>query len=239
MKFLYYLPAIGNGNLDVKKNILLHNLDYIYKNIHETFCVSISFYDTSEEIKQCIQRLDYIERAYFYEKKGVLTELFLTNPINEHISSFDYILFVLDDVKIIHIDIPKMIEIKEKHDIRILSPKILKSTWWFMKTPKHLTIQNFLETYMLLLQPSDFLRFCSIHTIENKWMWGVDFLYGYYNIKAGVIHNYIASHELPSKNDKHGEPELLMEQYLQKHTKYSKLSQVSAEYTAIVQTIES
>jgi len=237
MKLLYYLPAIGIKNLDKKHAILLHNLHYIYNNIKEKFSVSIGFYTVSEHIKRSINGLDFIENAYFYEKEGVLTELFLTNPNNDQIELYDYIIYALDDVKIVNMDIPRMIQIKEQYNIEILSPKILCSTHGFMRNNHNLTIQNFLEVYFLLMRPVDFRRFCSIHTIENKWMWGVDFLFGYYKIKAGVLNTCVANHELPS-NSSSGLASSLMIQYLISRTKYTTLQQVSRDYKAIVETID-
>jgi hypothetical protein len=239
MKLLYYLPAIGNNNLDIKYNILLHNLNYIYNNIGEKFSIAINFYTVSEMIKENIKNLDFIENMYVYEKEGILTELFLDSDSNKYLSSYDYILFVLDDVKIIDLDILKMIEIKNKYNIEILSPKITKSTHKFMNeySNNKLTFNNFLEIYLLLLSPTDFNKFCSIHTKENKWMWGVDFLFGYYKITTAVIHKYSANHELPS-NGNSGEAITLCDQYLKSKTKFTNLSSIQRVYKPVINTID-
>jgi len=237
MKFLYYLAAFGNNDIPVKYDILIHNLNYIYNNIKEKFSIVINFYTISNEIKDNIRKLDFIENTYFYEKTGILTELFLTNPYNNEIHNYDYILFTLDDVKIINIDILNMIEIKKKHKIQILSPKILNSTHPFMNVFNNLTIHNFLEVYMLLLSPLDFDTFCSIHTIENKWMWGVDLLFGYYNIKAGVINSYVVNHVFPSKTYRTDAANMCNE-YMRKYTKYTNYEQIPKDYYAISQKID-
>ena len=98
MKLLYYLPSIGEGNLDIKRDILLHNLNSIHNTIKESFDVSLNCYTPCEEIITKIKALEFITNIYIYEKKGVLTELFLTNPNNDKNQLYDYILFVLDDV---------------------------------------------------------------------------------------------------------------------------------------------
>jgi hypothetical protein len=59
-----------------------------------------------------------------------------------------------------------MIQIKNKYNIEIFSPKVINSSW-------NLTFHNFLEIYFLLLSPKDFHKFFSLHTIENKWTWGI------------------------------------------------------------------
>jgi len=242
MKLLYYLPAIGDPDLGIKEAILLHNLNYIYKNIMQPFSLLINFYTHSESIKAAVRGLGFIEQFYISERKGVLTELFLRNSDNIHVSEFDYVLFVLDDVKIVELDLPKMIDIKTKHGLEILSPRILKSTHSYMNNGRSLTIHNFLEIYLILMTPKDFNRFCSIHTIENKWMWGVDLLFGYYKITAGVIHNYSASHELPSKTLSN--PKLVAEacnlsnRYLQERTVYKNFREIMASCSAVSATID-
>jgi hypothetical protein len=237
MKFLYYLAAFGHDDIPIKYDILIHNLNYIHNNIKEKFSIVINFYTISNEIKAAIQQLDFIENTYFYEKKGILTELFLTNPYNNVIHNYDYILFTLDDVKIINIDILTMIEIKKKYKIQIFSPKIINSTHPFMNVFDNLTIHNFLEVYMLLLSPFDFETFCSIHTIENKWMWGVDLLFGYYNIKAGVINSYVVNHVFPSKTYRTDAANMCNE-YMRKYTKYTNYEQIPNDYYAISQKID-
>ena len=37
MKLLYYLPALGENNLNIKYDILLHNLNCIYDSINKSF----------------------------------------------------------------------------------------------------------------------------------------------------------------------------------------------------------
>ena len=236
MKLLYYLPAIGDPDIETKHKILMHNIHYIYNTIREPFSICINFYTISDHIKICLYLLPFIQHLYIYEKHGVLTELFLTNPHNTHVSNFDYILFVLDDVKITDMDLNYMISVKEKYNIEILSPQILKSTHKFMNTYNELTINNFLEVYLLLLTPTDFHKFCSIHTLENKWMWGVDFLFGFYNIKTGVLPKCIAEHILPSSANQK-EAERLMTEYIIKHTKYETFSNILNNFTPIICTI--
>ena len=76
---------------------------------------------------------------------------------------------MLDDVKIINLDLYELIEIKHKYKIEILSPQVSKSTHKFMNSYNdYLTFNNALEVYCLLLMPDNFVRFSSIHTIENK-----------------------------------------------------------------------
>ena len=152
MKILYYLPAFGNPAIDIKYEILNHNISYIYNQIKTPLDMCINFYTPSPQLITNIQNNNCINKLFVHEKKGVLTELFLTNPHHSHINKYDYILFIFDDIKIVNIDIMKMIEIKEKHNFEILSPKIIKSSHLFMRDlSEGVSVNNFLEVYLLLI----------------------------------------------------------------------------------------
>ena len=60
MKLLYYLPAFGNNNLEIKYNILIHNLYYIYNKINKPFDICINFYTISDDIKVKLKSLSFI-----------------------------------------------------------------------------------------------------------------------------------------------------------------------------------
>jgi hypothetical protein len=218
MKLLYYIASIGHPDLTKKINILLHNLTYIYNVIDNKFDIMINCYEedsTIEHIIHNIKGINVIDNYFSYKKKGVLTELFLTNPNNTIMYNYDYIIFILDDVKIINLNIPRIIRLKKQYNIELLSPKIIGSTHTFMNIYNNITINNFLEIYLLILNPDELHKFFSLYTIENKWMWGVDLLFGYYNIRAGIINMYSAQHVLPSKSNK-AEALELMNTYLKK-----------------------
>ena len=89
MKFIYYLACIGSKNLDKKLDILSANLNYIYTDIQCKFDIIVNCYDNYEEVYDYIQQFDFITNKWFYNKPGVLTELFLTNPHNTRLSKYD------------------------------------------------------------------------------------------------------------------------------------------------------
>jgi len=238
MKFLYYVACIGNPDLDIKMEIQLSNLQYIYNDIKCNFDVCINCYETKDtiynDIFDQIKKLNFIDRCYMYVHKGVLTELFLTNPHNKCVDNYDYIMFIMDDVRIIDINLLELIRIKKLLNISVLSPKILNSTYSYMYFHNDITINNFLEIYLVLLSPSDFKQFIGLYTIDNKWMWGIDLLFGYYNIRAGIANYYSAVHELPSKSNKR-DAVYGMLSYLGTHTAYKSMSDITNKYKPIVE----
>jgi hypothetical protein len=77
-----------------------------------------------------------------------------------------------------------------------------------------------------------------MHTIQNKWMWGADFLFGHYNIKAGVFNDCVANHVLPSESNR-GEANRKMYEYFLTHVKkYRSLNDIRKDYPEIVEQID-
>ena len=239
-KILYYLAAIGNPFIEKKVDILNHNLNYIHNNINIDFDIIVNSYELDDNINNLIyntiKKNTFINEVNIYKLKGVLVELFKTNPHNATIPNYDYILFILDDIKLINMDILEMIRIKNKYNIQILSPKITGSTHPFMTMYKNITINNFLEVYCLLLNPDDFSIFCSIYTIENKWMWGVDHLFGFYKIRAGLVNKFIANHEWKKRCYTSDDAEPVMLEYLKK-TPFGSLKDIINKYSPIIEEI--
>ena len=202
MNILYYLPAIGCPNLPQKLETLDHNLTYIYKNINKNFDIIINCYSNADAILSFLKNFEFLDNVFPHEKEGVLTELWLTNPHNDVIKNYDYILFILDDVLIQNLDIRTMIEVKTTYKLQIISPKVINATYSWMQSYSGLTLNNALEIFCLILTPDDFHLFASKNTIRNKWMWGVDFLFGYWNMNVGIYHKQSVLHTLPSMSNR-------------------------------------
>lgn len=236
MRFLYYIACIGNPDLDKKMDILLHNLQYIHNDIKCNFDICINCYEDNEsiytDIFNRIKSVGFIDTIYKYVRKGILTELFLRNPYNKFVDNYDYIMFIMDDVRIVDINIIELIRIKKLLNISIISPKILYSTYPYMYIHNDITINNFLEVYLLLLSPLDFKQFIGLYTIENRWMWGVDLLFGYYNIPTGVVNKFVAIHELPSKAYNQ-DGMMRMFSYMCTHTPFNSKREILDKYTPI------
>jgi len=205
MKFIYYLAAIGQPNLDIKIDILKNNLEKIYNNITQNFDIIVNCYEEDLSFNDIITsfNFNFLNNIYIHTKKGILCELWFTNDYNKKLNNYDYILFILDDVKILEMDINNLIHIKTKYNIEFLSPKVLNATWPFMKHPKYknLIITNRVEIYCLLLNYSDFNNFMLLNDKNNPNIWGVDYLMSHFNIKSAVYHKNIVKHSLESSSN--------------------------------------
>lgn len=216
---LYYLAAIGAPKLDVKLDILKHNLFCLYYNIQQKFDIMINLYDDeSSKLEELLYSFPFLKSIIIHKKKGRLVELWKTNPYHCIIDQYDYILYFLDDVMISKWDMYEMINIKNKYNIEFLSPRVNGGTWDYMRNQPNniLAFANKVELFCLLLNSNDFHKFMGIHDIENKHTWGVDILLGHFNIRASIYYKFMVTHMLPSTTHG-GIAGEEMQNYLTKH----------------------
>ncbi len=224
MKLLYYLAAIGGPRIDDKLKILTRNLLYINQTLQQNFSIVINCYNHAEEISKFIKQFTFLDAIMFhYRPNSVLTELWFTNPYINAINTFDEILFILDDVSISRLNIPKLINIRKEHHLDIISPAVIGATHEYMysQSANSLAFTNHLEIYCMVITPEVFKKYLSLNSFENKWIWGVDVLFGHFGVKTAVYYGMNVFHLIPSTgNGGHGrghEAQSMMEAYLQKH----------------------
>jgi len=185
-----------------------------------------------------MRQFPFLDDIYFHCKSGILTELWLTNPHNKIVVNYDYMLFILDDVKIESLDLSSMIEYKQRYRLHLLSPKIMNSTHKYMNMyHQKLTITNALEVYCLLMTPKDFSMYSKVNTIENKWMWGVDYLFGHLKLKTGIYNSSILHHKYRHSKEIANEAEPLMVSYLKKFG-YHNIKEITDQYPIVIKHID-
>uniref|UniRef100_A0A6C0LF05 Glycosyltransferase n=1 Tax=viral metagenome TaxID=1070528 RepID=A0A6C0LF05_9ZZZZ len=232
VKFVYYLAAIGSPNLQAKKDILQHNLIYIYNKLNENFDIVINCYEKGCTIADILDKNEcpFIDNIFFYCRTGMLVELWNTNPFHKKIKNHDYIFFILDDVEIKSLDIKEFIDLKNKYNIEFLSPRVEKSTYDYMQYPvkNKLSITNRLEIFCLLLTYKDFMKYLSINDVNNPYIWGVDFMMAHFNIKTAICYKFTIIHKLPGGSYLK-KAEESMNKYLKKHG-YNNLKEIIDKY---------
>ena len=65
-------------------------------------------------------------------------------------------------------------------------------------------------------------------------MWGVEFLFGYNNIKVGIYFNSIVEHMLPSKSNQK-EALRLCNNFIKNHTTFKNINDLKKKYKPIKQ----
>lgn len=195
MHICYYLAAIGSPYYNTKKSILKANLKLLSKYAKiDLFICSYDEYGSTDEIEE------YIDNIYIYNKKYMLAEFWLTNPHNELLDNYDYVLLILDDVLLMsNFNLNEMINKYKQWNLDIISPQIHGSGYLYLNS-KHdnfnMAITNVLEFFVYLMTPASFKRYLDTLTMENKWTCGNDLLLGHFGIKTGVYYNCTAKHVL-------------------------------------------
>lgn len=236
--FLYYLSAIGSPEIEKKTQILMHNLQHINKQLQVPFDIMVNCYDEKNTtLEPFLKSIPFLKNIYFYKKKGRLVELWKSNPYHIHLSNYLYILYILDDVKINHLNLLELVSMKGRYQIEFLSPKVLGGTWDYMRNQPNNTLAfaNNIELFCLLLTPNDFKKFVEINDIENTYTWGVDLLLGHFKIKSAICYTNCVTHCLPSSTDGRAAGEQ-MHEYIFKHG-YQTVEEIREKYPAIYQLI--
>ena len=239
MNILYYLAAIGEPDFETKYNILYNNLTYIYNDIKQNFDIVINCYSTDINISKFVNKsaFPYLNNIYIHVQKGILSELWINNPYHHLLPNYDYILFILDDVEIVNMNIFKMIELKNKHNIEFISPRVENSFWDYMHLESNdiLRITNRIEVFCLLFDYNNFQTFINLNSLDNPNTWGIDFMMGHYKIKTAIYYQFNVNHKLASKCNKIKARED-MTKYFNNHGYYD-ITEVLEKFPSIIETI--
>ena len=204
-KLLYYLAAFGSPNIDSKYNILCHNINYIHDSINSNFDLFVNVYDANTSFETFINKhqFPFLNNIIIHIKKGILSELLIDNPYHNTLSTYENILFILDDVKIHKLNMSSLINIKHQYNIEFLSPAVHKATWSYMKPQKtsSLVLTHRLEIFCFLLKYTDFMKFMNLTSIDNPNMWGVDYMMSHYKIRCAIYNDCIVEHMFKSASD--------------------------------------
>lgn len=205
MRFLYYLAAIGNSHYSEKQKIFFENIRKLSKQLKSSVDVIINMYTDDEKFIRNVHNCSFIDKCYIHKKKGVLVELWKTNPHNCVINDYyDYVLFILDDVSLTQFDIHDLIRTKEQFNVDIISPRVKNSThkWLMDRFPKQKSIRitNAVEIYCVLMKPNTFVKYINSHDIKNTWMWGHDFLLGFFGFTSAIYSECKCLHYFPQSN---------------------------------------
>ena len=241
MNLLYYLAAIGEENFSLKKKIFFKNIKKISTDINKKIDVIVNIYTKDQEFENDIKSSVYINKAFIYNKKGMLPELFLTNPYNNEIDNYNYVLFIVDDVSIKNGNINDIIDVKNKHNLDIISPSVIQATHKFMHPSKinRLRIANFIEFYLYIVTPNILQKMFTYHCKKNSLLWGYDLLLGHFNFKSGIYENYICKHHCRQYMDtkiKHISGSRLMINFIKKYG-FNSTDEIMKQYPPIINRI--
>jgi hypothetical protein len=145
----------------------------------------------------------FLNNIIIHNKPGILSELLINNPYHDTLHKYDYILFILDDVKIHKLNMSSLINIKDHYNIEFLSPAVRKATWSYMKPnlTNSLLLTHRLEIFCFLLKYIDFIKFINLNSIDNPNMWGVDYMMSHFRIRCAIYNDCVVEHMFKSASD--------------------------------------
>lgn len=205
-ELLYYLAPIGGPNYDDKLSILKQNLIYIHNNIDCNFDVAVNSYLTKKTEQQklvdLIKSLKFINKTYYNFKQGWLAEVFLDNPDNQSFAQYEYILFIVDDVKILNFPMYTSMALLDNFNADCMSPRVERASHdkWFVPGINRC---NRIEIYCLLIPGKNFDRFIDLFDKENPNIWGVDSMFGYKQFYPLVCNVFSVEHYFKNDLDEH------------------------------------
>lgn len=239
MKLLYYLAAIGPHSYEKKIELFFKNIECIFRDMGDeisTIDVMINMYESNQVFIDSLYACERIDKIYIHHKKGVLVELWKTNPYHNVIENYDIVLFIFDDIEIEELNLKSMLEVKEKHKLDIISPRVRGASHrWLMDSfqkDEYLLLVNMVEIYMMLITPDVFYRFMEVHDVENKWTWGVDILLGHFGFQCGIYKDACVLHYFPNNRINNREARKSMIRYIDKHG-FDNIQQIKEKYPFI------
>ena len=239
-EFLYYLAPIGDPQLEEKLCILENNLRYIYISLGFKFDIAVNTYCECQEslgkIKTFLQNSRFINQFFFYQHKGILTEVFLRNPDNDFFcKQYKYIMFIMDDVAIKNMPIKEAVRLLKRYDCHAISPKVLGSTyeeWW----GNGLSVLNRCEIFCLLLNKNCFNLFLNMFAEWNPYFWGVDYLMGFQRFNVLAYSFFECCHKMKNFSPEETKrAEFYMNQQIEFETlgKFKTLEDIEKEYPLV------
>lgn len=203
MKILYYLAGIGYPNYDTKKDILFHNLKLLSSQGNVDIILNIYDEKIVNDIQDSLKLCGYVNNIYSHYYKGILCQMWLTNPYNHITRNYDCVVLCLDDVEIIDIDIDDILVKKKILNIDLLSPCIQGAFHpWLMEKKEgvDMYITRAIEFYVFIMDSENFHKYLNIQKADNPWGWGQDMLLGYLGFNCGIYHRWNARHVYKQTN---------------------------------------
>lgn len=244
MKICLYLSVFGPPNLEKKLEILSSNIKYLEQQIEE-FDIFINFYseeiDAENIVKEINKKANRDHNIRYFQKKGMLLEVIMPSLFHTEkiYRDYDLIIMILDDILFVNMDIERLIRIKKQFNIEVLSPKIINATHEYMENPSNkgpVVLCNNLEFFCYILTPKDYEKYFEMFDIKNKYMWGIDLLFGYYKIRAGIDYNSSAEHFFRDTENLNNKKRWAMIFYLLKHRLFG-FRYTRAKFPPIIETL--
>ena len=172
------IPGFGCPNLDVKTQILTHNISKLRSYNWSKLTIRVCVYDDSP-IPQKLSEVVEVVRT-----PGLPGDFIHNFAKPDDLIEYDYILVLFDDILLLpNVDIASMIKLKEFFKLDIVSPTLTLDS-------------KYVYEYMLTQPDKSFATYYQhVDPTNNPWLWGVDLvLYLKINLRVGLMNNMNMKH---------------------------------------------
>ena len=202
MSLLIVVPGFGQPELEMKTNLLKHNLDIITKNFKNTINLRLfnymyePFNFTSKSVNFTYPGINVIE----YVEKGLLGEKIYKYVKPESVTE-EYVLILLDDVKLTdEVNINTLLQYQHLYGIDIISPGVYNASHAYMEPLDKPCIRKVetLELFFYLMTRDSYVKYHSLYDNNTRWAWGIDACLVKKGLTSGIVDN-MKLHHLLSK----------------------------------------
>ena len=206
LRFGFFLTGFGEPNIEVKKDILLKNLEVI-KGWKEKYEIDLYIYLYTPSYLDELNKLEltkYVSNVYITAKPGIVGE-FIYREVSKHYQNYDYIFMFLDDIefpKDLSLEMMMIVYNKEQLDILGLpltmdSPAnhafmyqnidMVREGYTYRET-------NFIEYFVYFISSIKFPKYLAFYNKDTRWCWGIDLALYNNGIKLGMLDSYPLKH---------------------------------------------
>lgn len=206
LRFGFFLTGFGEPNIEVKKEILLKNLEVI-KGWKDKYEIDLYVYLYTPRYLDRLNELElskYVSNVYITAQPGIVGE-FIYRDVSKHYQNYDYIFMFLDDIefpKDLSLEMMMLVYNKEQLDILGL-PLTMDSpaNHAFMYQNIEMMAQgytyretNFIEYFVYFISSIKFSKYLAFFNKDTKWCWGIDLALHNNGIKLGMLDSYPLKH---------------------------------------------
>ena len=204
--FGIFLTGFGMPNLEIKKEILLKNLE-IFKKWKDIYIMDLYIYIYNPKLSDCLKDIlfkEYISNVEIIVKPGIVGE-FIYQNVSLLYKKYDYTILCLDDIqlpdnfdldKMLHVyniekldilGLPLTLDSPHNHKFMLQNIDILRKGYTFRLT-------NFVELFFYFISTKNFPKYLQFFTNKTQWCWGLDIAIGCYGLKLGILECYPIKH---------------------------------------------
>ena len=206
LKFGFFLTGFGLPNIEIKKEILLKNLQ-IMKEWKDKYEIDLYIYLYTPSYLEKLNELElskYVSNVYIIAKLGIVGE-FIYQEVSKHYQNYDYIFMFLDDIELPkNISLETMMLVYNREQLDILGlPLTIDSpaNHTFMYQNIEMCQQgytyretNFIEYFVYFISSIKFPKYLAFFNKDTKWCWGIDLSLYINGMKLVILDSYPLKH---------------------------------------------